>query len=176
METYETEDGRILATGRIKDVRLLPSYRITGEGRPAGTLHDLSVHLLIGTPDLVIEDVEVSIDTVPRPDCHGLEHSLDGLKGMAIAGGFTSKVREAAGGKTGCTHLVHLVVTMASSIMQGHWALLDRNPFVPDEATRRRAASSAKFLKDSCFAWREEGDAYRGLVSLAETGKQIPPR
>ncbi len=174
MATFAVDETHILATGRLEDVRLLPTFRVTGEGRAAGPLHDLSVHILVRTPDLVIEDVEVSIDTVPRPDCRGLEHSLDGVRGLSITGGFSSKVREAAGGRKGCTHLVHLLTTMASSVMQGHWALLDRKPSEPDEAARKRAASSAKFLKDSCYAWREEGDAYRTLVAFSEGRRPGP--
>jgi len=171
MATFAVDERRILATGRLKDVRIVPTFKITGESRAAGPLHDLSVHVLIRTPDLVIEDVEVTLDTVPRPDCRGLERSLDGVKGLSISGGFSSKVKEAAGGKKGCTHLVHLLTAMASSVMQGHWALLDRKPSVPDEATRKRASASAKFLKDSCHAWREEGDAYRSLVAFSEGGR-----
>lgn len=168
MSTFAADDTHILCTGRLKDVRFLPSFTTLGEERAPGTLHDFSVHLLIRTSGLVIEEVEVSIDSVPRRDCLGLEHTLDGLKGLAVKGGFGVAARQAAGGRKGCTHLVHLVTTMASAILQGHWALLDRRVTVPDEETRKQAAESAKFLKDSCYAWREEGDAYRALVSRAE--------
>jgi hypothetical protein len=166
--TFAVDETHILSTGRLKDVRFFFTSNVIGENHEPGTLHDLSVHLLIRTPDLVIEDVEVSIDTVPRSDCEGLERSLDGVKGLAIKGGFSAKVKELAGGKRGCTHLVHLLVTMAPAILQGHWALQDRTPPVPGEAARARAAASAKFLKDSCYAWREEGNSYRALLSIAE--------
>ena len=171
MSTFAVDDTHILSSGRLKDVRLLPTLRITGETRDPGPLHDLALHLLIRTPDLVIEDVEVEIDTVPRTDCRKLEQSMAGVVGLAIKGGFTFKVKGAVGGKTGCTHLVHLLVTMAPAILQGYWALIDRHGSGAGDDTRKRASASAKFLKDSCYTWREDGEAYRALVAFAETGK-----
>jgi len=168
MSTFAVDETHILSTGRLKDVRLLPSFRISGEKRDPGPLHDLALHLLIRTPDLVIEDVEVEINTVPRADCRKLEQSMAGAIGLAIKGGFTFKVKGTVGGKSGCTHLVHLLVTMAPAVLQGYWALLDRRESVPTDEARRRAALSAKFLKDSCYTWREDGEAYRGLISIAE--------
>jgi hypothetical protein len=95
------------------------------------------IHVLIKTPDLIIEDIEVFINTVPNEDCRKLEHSMDAVIGLSVSRGFTEKVKALAGGKAGCTHLVHLLTTMAPAILQGYWALTARRTPRTDEDAKR---------------------------------------
>ena len=165
--TYPSGDDHIVSHGRLSDIRLKDYFKFTGERVPSGMLHDMEIILLLKTPRLIIEDVEVFIKTVPREDCLLMEKSLNPVIGMAVTGGFSAKAREIAGGKMGCTHLVHLLTTMAPAIMQGYWAYVFQKK--PDMSKVKRSGSSdslAGGLKDSCFAWREEGDAYQKLAKL----------
>ena len=165
--TYPAGDDHIITHGRLTDVRLKDYYKFTGEKVDSGTLHDLEIILLMKTPRLIIEDIEIIIKTVPREDCLLMEKSLNPIIGMAVTGGFSSKVREIAGGKSGCTHLVHLVTTMAPAIMQGFWAYVFQK--TPDMSKTKRSSGSNSLslgLKDSCFAWREEGVAWQKLAQL----------
>jgi hypothetical protein len=166
MATYSSGDDHIVSHGRLTDVRLKDYFKFTGERVNSGTLHDMEIILLLKIPGLIIEDVEVLIKTVPREDCFLMEKSLGPIIGMAVTGGFSSKVREIAGGKTGCTHLLHLMTTMAPAIMQGYWAYVFQKK--PDMSKARRGGSDSlsRGLKDSCFAWREEGDAYQKLTKF----------
>lgn len=164
---YPFDDSHILSVGRLTDTRYAPSFGFTGRPHEAGPLHDFELYLLLHTPDLAIEDIEVKILTVPRPDCEALAHSLDAVIGLTISKGFTGRVKSLAGGRDGCTHLVHLLTTMAPAILQGYWALVDRKRPASEEVGRRRAAASAKYLRDSCFTWREGGESYRELLDLA---------
>jgi hypothetical protein len=169
ISTYSAGDNHIVSHGRLTDVRLKDYYKFTGERVNSGTLHDMEIIILLKTPGLVIEDIEVIIKTVPREDCLLMENSLKSIIGMAVTGGFSSKAREIAGGKKGCTHLVHLVATMAPAIMQGYWAYVFQKK--PDMSKVRRGNSPdslGRGLKDSCFAWREEGDAYQKLVRFVK--------
>lgn len=170
VSTFVVDDSHILSSGHFKDVRAFPSLGLVGEGFEAGTLHDLEVHILMATPALVIEDIEVAINTVPLEDCRALEHSLDAVIGQSISRGFTGRVKALAGGKTGCTHLVHLLTTMAPAVLQGYWALLDSTKVHAEDRTTERASSSAMFLKDSCYAWREDGVTFRALRNTIEKG------
>ncbi len=42
--------------------------------------------------------------------CREMENSLDEIKGLNIAPGFTSKVKKIAGGIKGCVHLTTLLL------------------------------------------------------------------
>ncbi|MCL1865398.1 MAG: DUF2889 domain-containing protein [Spirochaetes bacterium] len=165
MATYPAGDDHIVSHGRLTDVRLKDYYKFTGERVDSGVLHDMEIIMLLKTPRLIIEDVEVIIKTVPREDCLLMEQSLNPIIGMAVTGGFSAKAREIAGGKTGCTHLVHLVTTMAPAIIQGFWAYFFQKK--PDMSiVKSGSAYYAAGLKDSCFTWREEGDAYQKLTKF----------
>jgi hypothetical protein len=167
MATYPAGDNHIVTHGHLTDIRLKDYYKFTGERVDSGTLHDLEIVLLLKTPRLIIEDIEVIIKTVPRADCLLMEKSLNAIIGMAVTGGFSAKAREITGGKIGCTHLVHLVTTMAPAIMQGYWAyVFQKKPDMSKAKSGSGSDSLSRGLKDSCFAWREEGDAYQKLVKF----------
>lgn len=168
MSTFAVDETHILSTGHFQDVRHFPSSDCAGRSYCAGTLHDLEIHVLLKTPEMVIEDIEVFVNTVPRQDCTTLSRSLDSVVGLSIARGFTNKVKELSGGTRGCTHLVHLLSTMAPAILQGYWAATDCRKDRTEEEARNHAASSAAFLKNSCYAWREDGEAYGELMEQAE--------
>ena len=107
------------------------------------------------------------IETVPRSDCMLIAETLNPIIGMAITGGFSSKVRELSGGVTGCTHLVHLLITMAPAIMQGYWAYLyQQKPDMTKVKEGKKAGIMSRGLKNSCYTWREEGEAYQKLIKL----------
>lgn len=165
--TYSADENHIITEGSLTDVRLKDYYKFTGERVDSGTLHDLKLILLIKIPELVIEDLEVVIETVPRSDCMLISKTLDSVIGMAIRGGFSSKVREAAGGVSGCTHLVHLLTTMAPAVMQGYWAYLyQQKPDMTKVKDGKKAGVMSRGLKNSCFTWREEGEAYQKMIKL----------
>jgi len=165
--TYSSYEGHLITEGRLTDVRLKDYYKFTGERVDSGTLHDLRLVLLLKIPELIIEDLDVIIETVPRSDCMLIAKSLDPVIGMAVAGGFSSKVRELAGGVGGCTHLVHLLTTMAPAIMQGYWAYLyQQKPDMTKVKDGKKAGIMSRGLKNSCFTWREEGEAYQKMINL----------
>lgn len=172
--TYTADENHLVTEGRLTDVRLKDYYKFTGEVVDAGTLHDLRLILLIKIPELIIEDLEVIIETVPRADCQLMNKSLEPVIGMAIGSGFSSKVRELAGGVAGCTHLVHLLTTMAPAVMQGYWAYLyQQKPDISKAKDGKKAGAMGRGLKNSCYAWREDGDAYQKMVKLMKEKSSV---
>ena len=166
MKIYNVDAEQFAVTGRFLDVRQKDSLSFTDELKAAGPLHDLEVHLLIAKNDLVIRDLEVYLHTVPRPDCWSVTGCLDPVIGLSVKGGFTREVRRLTGGAGGCTHLTHLISTMASALVQGYWAIQDDE--IHDPAGKKaRAAGTAVFIKDSCYTWRENGETYKKLKSLS---------
>jgi len=172
--TYTADECHLVTEGRLTDVRLKDYYKFTGEVVDAGTLHDLRLILLIKIPELIIEDLEVIIETVPRNDCLMIGKSLDPVIGMAIRGGFSAKVRELAGGTAGCTHLLHLLTTMAPAVMQGYWAhLYQQKPDVSKSKDGKKAGVMSRGLKNSCYTWREDGESYQKLVKLLKEKSSV---
>ncbi len=166
MSTYPVDETHILSRGRFIEERIKPYYKITGERVESGPLHNLEILLLVKIPDLIIEDVEVITGTLPREDCYKVIHSLDPVKGLSIKKGFSSKVRELVGGVKGCTHLTHLLCTMAPAVMQGYWAISSQKKSEKSEENKKRAGNMWDVLKNSCYAWREDGEIFRKMAAL----------
>jgi hypothetical protein len=164
--TYRSGDNHIITRCRLSDVRLREYYKLTGENVPGGTLHDMEVVLLIKTPSLVIEDVEVTMLTVPRADCNDVTKSLDPLIGLSIAKGFTANVRNLCGGVKGCTHLVTLLTAAGPAIFQGYIALRYQKEAGEKSERFNKASAMLSYLKDTCYAWRSEGEACIKLEEL----------
>jgi len=168
MTTAEVDATHILAAGRFRDLRSRAGISSIGRAIPAGVLHDLSVRLLVEIPSIPIEEVEVSIDAAPLEDCRAMGRSLDALVGLRISRGFTAAVRERVGRVSGCAHLAHLVCTLAPSALQGCWAIMDERAARgegPEASARARPFT--EYMRDSCYAWREDGEAYRSLLAAA---------
>lgn len=66
-----------------------------------------------------------------------------------------------------CSAWVGLLTTMAPTILQGYWALLDTESRRSGVQVPGRAASGALFLRDSCHARREDGAAFLVLQETA---------
>ena len=165
--TYYVDEDHILCSGKLIETRHVDYYKFTGQKVEAGILHGLTILLLVKVPSLVIEEIEVSMDNVPRFECKEVEQCLAPVKGMAITGGFSSKVREIAGGEKGCTHLLHLIITMAPAVLQGFWASRYRKK--NEEVSSKGASSKMGYsLKDTCYVWREKGPAFQKLKKLIE--------
>jgi hypothetical protein len=85
--------------------------------------------------------------------------------GLRITSGFTKKVRELVGGVKGCTHLTHLVLTMAPAVMQGYWTLRSIRASRDERSVHehQRLEMMEKTLADTCYAWRQDGPAMTNL-------------
>jgi hypothetical protein len=125
--TYDYDGQRIIVEGFLKDDRFHESHVITGETFPSGVIHHMAIRLLVNCSNLLIEDVDVDLISVPREVCRETK---------------------------GCTHLVELLLAMAPAAIQGFAAHQSQKPsnFDPD-----RANMILQFLVNTCHAWREDG-------------------
>jgi hypothetical protein len=152
--TYDYDGQRIIVEGFLKDDRFHESHVITGETFPSGVIHHMAIRLLVNCSNLLIEDVDVDLISVPREVCRETIDYLAPIKGLTITKGFTAKVKKLVVGKKGCTHLVELLLAMAPAAIQGFAAHQSQKPsnFDPD-----RANMILQFLVNTCHAWREDG-------------------
>ena len=95
--TYEGTEDTFIVEGVLKDDRLFDWYRPTGEEFPPGTIHHMIIRLEVRGPQLVIQDVEVEMPTLPHKVCTETLGCLESVKGLPIISGFTRKVKEIAG-------------------------------------------------------------------------------
>jgi hypothetical protein len=164
--TYDTDEDAIIVEGILKDDRLKDIYRPTGETIPPGTVHHMIIRMKVTRPRLTIEDIDVSMPTVPHDGCPETRNSLEPVIGMRISAGFTNNVKDLVGGAKGCAHLVSLLVSMASAAVQGAWTALSRNPQQPSGYM----AKAMNVIVDTCSVWRRDG------LKLAEYRDKLKAR
>lgn len=161
--TYEAGPGKSVVEGRLTDRRFVENYLLTGQKMPAGDIHDMIVRLLVDTASLTIEDVEVELVSVPRPECCELRESLSVIRGLRVTRGFTRKVKSLLAGTAGCSHLRELVEAMGPAVIQGVFSIRaadwDALRALMDDPHTRKAFSST--LVNSCYVWRQDGPEFR---------------
>ena len=151
--TYEGESDSIIVEGILRDERLLDAYQSTGEVYPPGTIHHMIIRMKIRGPQLVIEDIEVEMPTIPHNECIETHKSLSPLKGIPIVSGFNANVKKLIGRTKGCSHLMSLLTAMAPAAVQGAWSAMAREPVDPEIYM----PSAMERLENTCWVWREDG-------------------
>ena len=157
--TYEGESDSIIVEGILRDERLMHAYQSTGEVYPPGTVHHMIIRMEVRGPQLVIDDIEVEMPTIPHDECIETLDSLAPLKGIAIFSGFNAKVKELVGRTKGCSHLMSLLKAMAPAAVQGAWSAMAREPIDPE----LHMSSAMERLKNTCRVWREDGPLMKEL-------------
>jgi hypothetical protein len=162
--TYKGSEDSIIVEGILKDDRLFESFLLTGEKRPPGTFHHMIIRIEVKGPQLVIEDIEVEMPKVPNKHCRETLKCLAPVKGMPIVSGFIKKVKAIAGGPKGCNHLLALLTAMAPAAVQGAFSLISLKPV--DSSSRNQMGAGR--LKNTCWAWRENGPLMEKYQDLAK--------
>ena len=164
VNTYEEASDSLIVEGILHDERLVETYRPTGDKHPPGTVHHMIIRMEIKGPKLTIEDIEVEMPTIPYEACLETLDTLNQLKGMPIAAGFTAKVKRLIGGRKGCCHLLSLLTAMAPAAVQGAWSAVIQKP-VEQETYLEMAFGR---VKNTCWVWREDGPLIKEWREKAE--------
>jgi hypothetical protein len=158
---YEGTSDTIIVEGSLQDERFCDSHMFSGEVRPPYTVHHMIIRMELQLPALTILDIELELPSVPHAACLEIQECLSVLKGMRIAAGFTAQVRKHIDRTKACTHVLTLVTAMAPAAFQGAWSARIREPL----ETEIYAGMMGK-LKDTCWAWREDGPLVEKLKNL----------
>jgi Protein of unknown function (DUF2889) len=153
IQTFDLGAGAIVVEGTLKDDRLHATYPMTGEQRPPGTVHHMTVRMRVTGPAMTIDAIDVELPAVPRDGCPEAASSLESIVGLRITAGFTGRVKARVGGARGCTHLVALLLAMAPAAVQGFWAAVSTEPVDPSVYGEKALA----LLTDTCRVWRRNG-------------------
>ncbi len=160
--TYEGAEDSIVVEGILKDDRLTESYNQAGEIMPPRTLHQMIIRIEVKGSQLVIENIEVEMPTLPHDVCEETCKCLESVKGLKVVSGFSSKLKAIAGGTQGCNHLVALMAVMAPAVVQGAFSRLAQKSYAPQIGVTK----AIKRFKNTCWAWRENGPLIEELKDL----------
>ena len=147
MRGYRRSDGLFEVEGRVTD-RKPDDYVPAGFGKtvPAGTpVHDMGVRLVFDE-HLVVRDVASFMDATPFPVCLGGGGALRAMVGVRMGSGWNREVRSRLAGAQSCTHLMELLIPMATTAVQSMAVLRNTEP-------ERYNAEGRPLQIDSCYAF-----------------------
>jgi len=160
ISTYEYDEEHIVVEGILKDDLLIPIY-VSGKEKQPHSPHHMMIQLLIECSSLTIKDINVEMPTIPYEWCNETSGSLDPIKGLKIAPGFTSKVKKILRESKRCLHLTTLLLAIVSTVMQGYWTYNARKPSSGGVASEM----IDHYLIDTCWVWRINGPRIKMLNS-----------
>ena len=163
MHGYRRDDGLYEIEGRVLDTKTsdvdITSVRAW---RAGDTIHDMWVRLVVDE-DLVVHDVLAVSDTTPYAVCKEATSAMQAIVGERIAAGWTMMVKSRLGGARGCTHLMELLIPLATAAYQ---TLAEVRLSRPDTLD-----SLGRPLKiDSCYAFAASREVVRRRWPALYTG------
>jgi hypothetical protein len=152
MRGYRREDGLFEVEGRVTDRK--PGefvHPVPGRTVPMGEpVHEMGVRLIFDER-MVVHAIETFTDHAPYLACPEGGAALQALKGLSMTSGWAREVRTRLSGARSCTHLMELLMPLATVAHQSMGALRVQQP--------DRLDSTGRPVKiDSCHAYAADGD------------------
>ena len=169
--TYPVSDTDVIVHGELKDMRHVSIFHVTGVVKDPGPIHHISFTCRLAPNPLRIVKAEAEMLTVPLEECQDCLDRVSLLEGMEIKSGFSDAVDQIMGRTKGCTHLCHLIKTMAQEMVHG-WMTWNRRK-TEDHPRRPTSLKESQYLINSCRVWKEGGTRMR---QLAKDLKKIDPK
>lgn len=182
---YLRDDGPWENEGRIVDHR---TYAFHNEWRgrvePDTPLHEMWIRLTLDD-SMTITAVEAATDQSPFAICPDVLPNFQRLVGTRIGPGYARSVREAVGGKEGCTHIVEMLSQVASVALQtkvttharrmrsrqrGEGDAASPTPSRSPWAEMPEGGARPPVI-DTCYAWASDGNVVRRLLPEHFTGR-----
>ena len=154
MRGFRRSDGLFEVEGRVVDRKPHNHEPILGRPVPAGAaMHDMGVRLVFDD-DLMVHNLQTFTDAAPYEACPAGGLALQELKGLRMTSGWSSEVRSRLAGARSCTHLMQLLIPLATVAFQSLSALRQGPPDHLDATGRPTKI-------DSCYAYAAEGELVR---------------
>ena len=155
MRGFRRADGLYEIDGRVLDTKTT-SLSIPGRAEPLAAgmpVHDMWIRLVVDE-DLVVKDVLAVTDASPYGVCREAVAPLAVIIGEQIKPGWTNLVKEKLGGPVGCTHLMELLMPLATTAFQ---------TLAPVRLRRLDVigASGRPAKIDSCYAYASQREVVR---------------
>ncbi|MGF6372882.1 hypothetical protein OKW40_005698 [Paraburkholderia sp. RAU6.4a] len=150
MRGFRRSDGLFEAEAHLIDRKPYDFTHANAERTvPANApIHDLGVRLVFDEA-MVIHDVQTFTDSAPYDICPEGGRALQSIKGLRIAAGWSKEVRSRLSGARSCTHLMELLIPLATTAIQSTSILRQSQPEPLDANGRPKKI-------DSCYAYSAE--------------------
>jgi len=124
MRGYRRSDGLYEVEGRVTDRKTQDFSPLVGDRRvPASeALHDMGVRIVFDDR-MTVHDIATFTDAAPYRICPLGGLALQQLKGLRMTKGWGQEVRARLSGDRSCTHLMELLVPLATTAFQSLSAL-----------------------------------------------------
>jgi len=154
MRGYRRDDGMYEIDGRVTDTKARDLVTMGGTRIAANTpIHDMWVRLVVDDT-LLVHDVIAVSDSTPFEVCKEAVAPMRAIIGERIKSGWTNMVKLKLGGATGCTHLMELLIPLATAAYQ---TLTEVRLARPDPVN----AVGRPLKIDSCYAYAATRDIVR---------------
>ncbi|MGE0331115.1 MAG: DUF2889 domain-containing protein [Ramlibacter sp.] len=166
MRAYARGDGLFDVESHLVDRKPFEFLRFSATDPTAAgqALHDLWLRVTVDA-DFVVKNIEAASHVTPFGICKEAEGTLSVLVGERIGRGWSAIVKERLGGAAGCTHLMEMLIPLATTALQGIRVLTSE---------RKATAVNSKgepVRIDSCYAYGRE----RALVQRLWPAHFRPP-
>lgn len=150
MRGFRRSDGRFEVEARVTDRKPNDFTPASGDKTvPANApIHDMGVRLVFDEA-MVVHDVQTFTNAAPYDICPEGGQALQSIKGLRIAAGWSSEVRSRLSGARSCTHLMELLIPLATTAIQSMSAVRVGQPEALDATGRPKKI-------DSCYAYSAE--------------------
>lgn len=164
VKIFEIGEDKILIEGTLTDERFCQSFIYSLEQfiNP-GVVHRIIVRMTLSLPELIIESADAEMPAVPVEMCREVRDTVNKLVGLQMKRGFKDNVRNIIGGKSGCIHMMNLILFMSTAAIQGSYTYYNR---VREDGRLKRADFDGSLIVNSCHVWREEGPFAQRLEKL----------
>jgi len=152
MRGYRRSDGLFEVEGRVID-RKSHDFIHPAPGRsvPAGEpIHDMGVRLVYDR-QMMVHEVHTFTNRAPYAPCVGGGQALQEMKGVRMVGGWSQEVRARLRGAKSCTHLMELLVPLATAAHQTLGYIYSTEP-------PRLNANGRPLQIDSCYAYAADSE------------------
>jgi hypothetical protein len=112
---------------------------------PGEPIHDMWLRLIVDE-ELVVKDIIAVTDASPYQVCREAVEPMRKIVGERIKAGWSAMVKEKLGGAAGCTHLMELLMPLATAAFQTISAVRLARPDTLDKSGR-------PVKIDSCYAF-----------------------
>jgi hypothetical protein len=150
MRGYRRSDGLYEVEGRVVD-RKPHDFTPASGGRSVAAhqpIHDMGVRLVYDDR-MVVHDVQTFTSAAPYEICPEGGRALQSLKGLRMVSGWSREVRSRLGGERSCTHLMELLIPLATTAFQSLSTVHAGKPDVLD-------ANGRPVKINSCYAYGAE--------------------
>jgi len=157
MRGYRRRDGLYEVEGRVTDRKPEEFVPLNGSRRfAAGTpIHDMGVRIVFDE-SMVVHEIHTFTEAAPYDECPQGGRALQVLKGLRLGGGWGKEVRSRLGGEKSCTHLMELLLPLATVAYQSMSMVNRARPLALDPTGRPMKI-------DSCYAYGAQRSLVREL-------------